>query len=116
MNNTNIFQEVTNSNELQNAINTEDGLILYFYNDHCAPCLSLRPKIINLQKTEFPKMNLLFINSEENPEIPAQYGIFSNPTILIFFDKKEYLRVSKYVSEHQLKGDISRLYNMVFKN
>jgi len=108
------FETITSKESIDFLLKKEKGVLLYFYNDHCAPCHSLRPKIIHMQETAFPKMKLFFIDTERYPEIPAQHGIFSNPTILAFFEGKEYIRVSKYVSEHQLKENISRLYDMVF--
>ena len=59
-------------------------------------------------------MELVFVNSEKFPLLPAQYGIFANPTLVVFFEGKEYKRVSKYVSIPQLSEMIDRTYNMVF--
>jgi len=107
-------KEIHQLSELQSAINDEAGLIAYFYNDNCAPCKSLRPKILELIDQDFPKMNILFINSEKHAEMSAEYGIFSNPTLLVYFDRKEYVRKSKYVSIPELKSAIERLYKMMF--
>lgn len=107
-------KETHQLSDLQDAISNEAGLIAYFYNDNCAPCKSLRPKVLELLDREFPKMNILFINSEKHPEISAEYGVFSNPTLLVYFDRKEYLRKSKYISIPELKSSIQRLYDMMF--
>jgi len=100
--------------QLQEAINNDAGLIAYFYSDNCAPCISLRPKIKELISKSYPQMQLYFINSEKRPEIAAEFGIFANPTLLIYFDRKEYLRKSKYVSIPELSEGIERLYKMMF--
>ncbi len=60
-------------------------------------------------------MKLVFVNSAVNPEIPAQFGIFSSPTLLVYFEGKEYQRLSKYVSISQLEETIERPYSMVFE-
>lgn len=100
--------------QLQEAISNNAGLIAYFYSDNCAPCISLRPKVKELISQSYPQMQLYFINSEKHPEIAAEFGIFANPTLLIYFDRKEYLRKSKYVSIPELSEGIERLYNMMF--
>jgi thiol-disulfide isomerase/thioredoxin len=105
--------EIKNLEELQQVIADKPAVIAYFYNDNCAPCLSLRPKIIELVDEHFPKIELHFVNSEIR-EIPAHYGVYDNPTLLIFFDRKEYIRESKYVSVAKLHGDIERYYNLIF--
>jgi len=63
---------------------------------------------------DFPEMKIVFINSEKSPDIPAHYGVFANPAILIFFEGQEFRRYSKYISISQLGGEIERIYNMLF--
>lgn len=106
--------EISTLEELQGIIEDKAAVLAYFYNDNCAPCLSLRPKVIEMIDEHFPKMELKFVNSDKR-EIPAQYGVYDNPTLLIFFDRKEYIRVSKYVSTHQLAEQIQRYYDMIFE-
>jgi thiol-disulfide isomerase/thioredoxin len=105
--------EISSLEELQSIIAEKPAVLAYFYNDNCAPCLSLRPKIIEMVDDHFPKMELHFVNSDKR-EIPANYAVYDNPTLLIFFDRKEYIRVSKYVSTAQLSEQVQRYYNMVF--
>lgn len=106
--------ELNELSQLQDAIANDAALIAYFYSDNCAPCLSLRPKVKEMITRKYPEMQLYFINSEKYPEMTAQYGIFSNPTLLTFFDRKEYIRKSKYVSISEMEKDIDRLYAMMF--
>ena len=102
--------------EVENHINNEVAAMVYFYNDNCAPCLSLRPKVIELVKNDFPKMKLAFVNTLKYPELPARFNVFSNPTLITFFDGREYERESKYISIPQLAEAISRPYDMIFEN
>jgi thioredoxin-like negative regulator of GroEL len=108
--------EVNTSEELKSLIETEKGLLLYFYSDRCAPCISLRPKVEDMTTEDFPQMKIVFINSEKYPEIAAHHGVFANPAILVYFEEQEFRRYSKYISISQLGGDIERIYNMVFDN
>lgn len=108
--------ELNALSQIQDAISNDAGLIAYFYSDNCAPCISLRPKVKELLAKDYPKMKLYFINSEKFPKISAEFGIFSNPTLLVYFDRKEYLRKSKYISIPELSQGIDRLYNMMFED
>lgn len=100
--------------DLQKQLKDDLGVIAYFYNDDCPPCISLRPKVEKLVEESFPKMKLAWINSKNTPEIPAAYQIFANPTILLFFDGKETRRFSKYVSIIELEEAIDRYYKLIF--
>jgi thioredoxin-like negative regulator of GroEL len=108
--------ELETLEQMDAIIQNETALILYFYNDHCAPCISLRPKVIRMVDEDFPEMKLAFINSETYPELPAKFNVFSNPTILLFFEGKEYRRESKYISIPQLMEEIARPYSLIFED
>lgn len=99
---------------VRDQISREPGVILYFYNDDCPPCISLRPKVEKMAGERFPNMKLVWVNSKSFPEIPAAFGVFANPTILIFFEGKEFRRFSKYISIPELETAIGRYYEMVF--
>jgi len=107
--------ELNTIEKVEKLINEKPAVLVYFYNDNCAPCLSLRPKVIELVTDEFPKMELAFVNSGINPEIPARYQAFTNPTLILFFEGREYRRESKYISIPQLSETIGRPYGMVFE-
>ncbi len=100
-------------NNLESAIRIHPALLVYFYNDACAPCQALRPKVTEMVSAGFPKMELVFINTAGHPEIAANYGIFSAPTLLVFFEGKETIRESKYISIPDLQQRIDRYYRMV---
>ena len=105
--------EISSLEELQSIISEKPAVLAYFYNDNCAPCKSLRPKVIEMKEEHFPELELHFINSA-NTEIPSAFGVYDYPTLLTFFDKKEYIRESKYVSTAQLGEKIERYYKMIF--
>jgi thioredoxin 1 len=62
----------------------------------------------------FPLLRLEFIDARKYPELAAAYGVFSSPSLLVFFEGKEFLRESKYVSVEALREKIDRYYAMVF--
>lgn len=102
------------SETLKNLIQSSSGIVLYFYNDSCAPCVALRPKIQEVMDEYFPEMKLGMINSAHAPELSAGYNVFASPTIIIFFEGKEYLRFSKYISIQEFKEKVERYYKMLF--
>jgi thioredoxin 1 len=110
-----MYKELTTSTELENAINDNIATLVYFYSDKCAPCISLRPKVAELITNKYSNMELVFVNSDKYSSIPVQYNVFANPTLIVFFEAKEYKRESKYISIPQLSEIIDRPYNMVFE-
>ena len=106
--------ELNNRAELADLIENEQAVLAYFYSNNCAPCVSLRPKVEELIKNSFPKLKLVFVNSEKHPEITGSYGVFSNPTLIVFLEAREYRRGSKYISITQLEQEINRPYQLLF--
>lgn len=108
------MSNISNLDELIQVVNQKTAVIVYFYNDDCPPCISLRPKVESLIKNTFQKINLIWVNSKIHPEIPANYNVFANPTMLVFFEGKEFRRFSKYISIIELENTIDRYYKLIF--
>lgn len=102
------------NNSLAQRIESTQALIIYFYSPGCVACNGLRPKVEEISLAKFPEMQLLSIDASASPALSAEAGVYSAPTILVFFEGKEYIRESKYISVGQLEDKISRHYNMVF--
>ena len=105
---------MASAQQLRDRVLSEPALLIYFKNDNCAPCLVLRPKVKELIDGFFPNIEMIVIDSVEQPEFAGEFQVYANPTLLVFFDGKEYIRKSKFVAIPQLKGEIGRLYEMMF--
>ena len=105
---------MVSAEELRGRVESEPAVLIYFKNDNCAPCLVLRPKVKELIDEFFPNIEMIVIDSVQQPEFAGEFQVYANPTLLVFFDGKEYLRKSKFVAIPQLKVEISRLYEMMF--
>jgi thioredoxin-like negative regulator of GroEL len=103
-----------NSQEIRNATINNTAVLVYFFNNGCAPCKVLRPKVQVLLETEFPEMQFILIDTENSPSTAAEYGVFSSPTIIVFFENKEYIRESKNISISELQSKIDRFYSMIY--
>lgn len=77
-------------------------------------CKVLKPKLIEMLVQNFPLMNFAYVNCEEAKELAAQQNIFSVPTILFFFEGKEFIRKARYVNLDELKNELDRIYSMIF--
>jgi thioredoxin-like negative regulator of GroEL len=100
--------------ELRQKVAGTPGIVVYFKNDRCAPCMALRPKVEELIIHQFPEMEFLIVDTVQQPLLAGEYNVFANPTILVFFEGKEYIRKSKYIGTSELEQEISRFYQMVF--
>ena len=100
--------------DITKEINENDAVLLYFSGKNCGVCTALMPKIQTSFETAFPKIKQIFIKADEYPKIAAHFSIFSVPSILIFFDKKEFKRESRHISVEQLIQNTKRPYDLFF--
>jgi thioredoxin len=56
--------------------------LIDFYADWCGPCKSLAPVLEELSKEYKDKVNIYKINTEEEQELSAAFGIKSIPSLL----------------------------------
>jgi len=99
--------------EIQNIIKSEVGVLLYFSGENCNVCHALRPKFKELFDKEFPKIKQIYLDAHENPQISANFQVFSVPTMLVFLDGREFVREGRAVSIHQLQQKLRRPYDIM---
>lgn len=96
-------------------IASEMGLALYFSSPNCGICDALKPKVEKLITEEFPRIKFQEVRSNIYPEIAAHFGVFSAPTLLVFFEGKEFSRNVRNLSIFELGDKLKRPYNMLIK-
>ncbi len=101
--------------DLKKEIADNDGLVIYFSHDSCNVCKVLKPKIKELLADNFPGMKFVYANTVEQPDEAASMQVFAVPTILVYFEQKEYFRFGRNVSMHELNSAISRPYGFLFE-
>lgn len=83
--------------------------ILDFYADWCGPCKMLSPVLTNLQKEYNGKIQIYKINTDQQRELSATFGIRSLPTIVFVPLKGEPQAAMGYRSQNDLETMISEI-------
>ncbi len=105
--------ETVTRDEMQDAINKELGVMLYFSGIHCNVCHALRPKVKAMFDQHFPEIKQHYIDAENAPEVAAHYHVFAVPTMIVFMDRREFAREGRAVSLVQLTEKLQRPYSMM---
>ena len=61
--------------------------VVDFYADWCGPCQGMKPILEDLSE-ECPEVAFYKVNVDEQPELAAEFGVMSIPTLLVFRDGK----------------------------
>lgn len=89
------------------------AVMVYFSAPSCSVCHALKPKLIQALNANFPLFEILSVDVSSQPEVSSQFGVFTVPTVLIFFEGKEFIRKSRNMSVTGLVEEIRRPYEML---
>ena len=98
---------------LKELIESELSVAVYFSSPNCGVCHALRPKVEEMLSEKFPLIKFIHIEIDKSPGIAGAYGVFSAPTLLVFFEGKEFLRKVRLMGIQELVDKIERPYNML---
>jgi thioredoxin 1 len=109
------MKTVENLEILQNSINTGNPVLIYFSGENCSVCKVLKPKIDEEVKRNFPLFEIYEVKTDLHKEITSHFTVFSIPTMLVFFDKKEFFRRGRNMSVPMFMEELRRPYNLMMK-
>lgn len=108
------YNTLNSLKESKKIIKENDGVLFFFSTTKCSLGDALEPKVYQLIEEKYPKILFYHIDIQHFSDIAAHYSVFIEPTILVFFDGKEFVRKSRNISIAELSNTIYRLYKIIF--
>ena len=109
-----MFEQVESFEAFLKLKEEEPALLVYFSTETCNVCKVLKPKVAELIQASFPEIKLVYIQTDKLPEVAAQNQVFAVPTLLVYFEGREYIRKSRNIGIGELEREIDRPYSMIF--
>jgi thioredoxin 1 len=75
--------EVTDNNFAAEVLESPQPVLVDFWAPWCGPCRIIAPHLEELN-SEREDMRVVKLNTDENPQTAAKYGIMSIPTLILF--------------------------------
>ncbi len=108
------YIDLTSQDELDRSVSEHSPRMVYFSHHKCNVCKTLKPKIKELVENNFPEMTLYYVNTMEHPDMAGQYSVFTVPTILVFFEGREFIRESRHISLPSFEERVGKLYRIYY--
>ena len=76
--------KVDASNFQKEVLNSAEPVVVDFWAEWCGPCKMIAPSLEEIATELAGKVKVVKLNIDENPELAAQYGVRSIPTLALF--------------------------------
>ena len=84
-------------------------VILYFSASWCTPCNIFNPQLLDMEKFYLNKVLIIEINVDRFPRISDAFGISSIPTLMFFFNKILWRKLTVTGADLQAYDNVSIL-------
>ncbi|MBO6917027.1 MAG: thioredoxin [Rhizobiaceae bacterium] len=75
---------VTNDNFQSEVLESTTPVVVDFWAEWCGPCKMIAPSLEEISNEMGDKVKIAKLNIDENPDLAAQFGVRSIPTLAMF--------------------------------
>jgi thioredoxin 1 len=103
------IKDVTDSDFQTEVLESEVPVVVDFWAPWCGPCRMVGPVLEEISEQMNGKMKFVRLNTDENQQTAAKFGIMAIPSMLAFKAGKETDRVIGFKPKDQLMTQFENL-------
>ncbi|MFH1432456.1 MAG: thioredoxin [archaeon] len=105
--------QLNKANFEKEVIKSGTPVIIDFWAAWCGPCQMMGPVFEELSKEYIGKLKFVKLNTEESPEIAANFSIHGIPCLVITKNGKEVDRIMGFAPKESLKEKIDEILERI---
>lgn len=99
---------------LRSRIAECDAAMVYFTEPSCQVGAAVEQKALALVNEEFPRLDVIHVDTVAVPEAAGQYEVLTIPTLILFFAGRETTRFVRTFGIDEVRQAIERPYAVMF--
>lgn len=98
--------DVTDTSWDDTVINSETPVLVDFWAEWCGPCKAMSPYVDKLAEEMGERLKVVKMDTQNNTEVPAKYGITAIPTFLVIKGGEVVQQIVGSQPYDQLKSNV----------
>jgi thioredoxin 1 len=100
--------DITQDTEWNSSISGKKLVAADFWAPWCPYCMRLKP-VFESTANEYPDMNFVKVNVDDQQELASRYGVQGIPVIKFFCEGKEVGEIVGYIPQKELRKKIDEI-------
>ncbi len=107
-------KDLFDNDALEGFIQSSPICIVYFSAPGCGVCEVLKPKLMRMLAAEFPLIARAQVDCAEARALAAAQSVFSIPSVIVFTQGRESLRMTRSFGLADLADQLRRPYSVLY--
>ena len=79
-----LIKHITDDSFAADVLNSDKPVLVDYWAEWCGPCKMIAPMLDEVSKDYDGRLQIVKMNVDENPDVPAKFSIRGIPTLMLF--------------------------------